>query len=93
MWVNGDFIPFSIAPELKKVYDDGGFSGMLMKFNASSSEQAANKGKFRPNAAIPTGLYLPVLGDEFSGCIIGREATWPPFQWYVHPYINEASYE
>ena len=65
VWVNGDFIPFSIAPELKKVYDEGGFSGMLMKFNASASEQAANKGKFRPNAAIPTGLYLPVLGDEF----------------------------
>ena len=77
VWANGDLVLFSDWPELKKVYDDGGFSGMLLAYNADSTTIAANLGKWRPNAANPTGLYVPKLNDQFfrawaSGA--GREA-------------------
>jgi hypothetical protein len=64
-WVNGDFIPFADWPEFAEVYNDGGFAGMLLDYNATPDTIAANLGKYRPDAANPTGLYLPSLGDQF----------------------------
>ena len=66
VWANGDLVLFSDWPELKKVYDGGGFTGMLLAYNAASATIAANLGKWRPNAANPTGLYVPKLSDQFS---------------------------
>ena len=65
VWANGDLVLFSDWPELKKVYDGGGFTGMLLAYNAISATIAANLGKWRPNAANPTGLYVPKLSDQF----------------------------
>ena len=65
VWANGDLVLFSDWPELKKVYDSGGFTGMLLAYNATSATIAANLGKWRPNAANPTGLYVPKLSDQF----------------------------
>ena len=71
VWANGDLVLFSDWPELKKVYDGGGFTGMLLAYNATSATIAANLGKWRPNAANPTGLYVPKLSDQFSE--LGRQ--------------------
>ena len=38
---------------------------MLLAYNATSATIAANLGKWRPNAANPTGLYVPKLGEQF----------------------------
>ena len=38
---------------------------MLLAYNATSATIAANLGKWRPNAANPTGLYVPKLSDQF----------------------------
>ena len=65
VWANGDLVLFSDWPELKKVYDAGGFTGMLLAYNATSATIAANLGKWRPNAANPTGLYVPNLSEQF----------------------------
>lgn len=64
-WPDGSLIKFADWPEFKAVYDAGGFAGMLMSWNADAATQAANLGKFRPNAATPTGLYLPLHGGQF----------------------------
>ena len=77
VWANGDLVLFSDWPELKKVYDGGGFTGMLLAYNAASATIAANLGKWRPNAANPTGLYVPKLSDQFFRAWVqgtGREA-------------------
>ena len=80
VWANGDLVLFSDWPELKKVYDGGGFTGMLLAYNATSAAIAANLGKWRPNAANPTGLYVPKLSDQFFRAWTGgagREAgSW-----------------
>ena len=80
VWANGDLVLFSDWPELKKVYDGGGFTGMLLAYNATSATIAANLGKWRPNAANPTGLYVPKLSDQFFRAWTlgaGREAgSW-----------------
>lgn len=65
VWANGDLALFADWPELKKVYDAGGFAGMLLAYNANSATIAANLGKWRPNAANPTGLYVPNLSEQF----------------------------
>ena len=67
-WANGDFVSFADWPELKEVYDAGGFQGMLMAWNADSKTKAANLGKWRPDAAEPTGLYTPNLTGQFLRC-------------------------
>lgn len=64
-WANGDFVSFADWPELKQVYDAGGFEGMLLPWDATEEEQAANLGKWRPDAAKPTGLYTPNLNGQF----------------------------
>lgn len=62
---DGSLIKFADWPEFKAVYDAGGFAGMLMPWNADAATQAANLGKYRPNSANPTGLYLPLHGGQF----------------------------
>ena len=67
-WANGDFVEFADWPQLEQVYNAGGFAGMLMAWNADSGTQAANLGQWRPDAAEPTGLYVPVLTGQFMRC-------------------------
>lgn len=67
-WSNGDAVLFADWPELKAVYDAGGFAGVLMAWDASREVQAANLGKWRPNALNPTGLYTPNLTGQFLRC-------------------------
>ncbi len=64
-WPDGSFIEFDDWPEFGEVYEQGGFTGLVMPWDADTEEQAANLGKFRPNAANPTGLYLPLHGGQF----------------------------
>lgn len=64
-WANGDFVEFADWPELEQVYEAGGFEGMLLPWDADSGTKAANLGKWRPDAAEPTGLYTPNLIDTF----------------------------
>lgn len=76
-WANGDAVLFADWPELKAVYDAGGFEGMLLPWDASSEQQAANLGKWRPNALNPTGLFTPNLSAQFFrnwGLESGNEA-------------------
>ena len=78
-WVNGDLVLFEDWPEFAAVYNAGGFSGMVLPYDADSATIAANLGKFRPNAANPTGLYLPSCGEQFFRAWTGgsREAgSW-----------------
>ena len=53
---------------------------MLLAYNATSATIAANLGKWRPNAANPTGLYVPNLSEQFFRAWTGgagREAgSW-----------------
>ena len=74
VWANGDLALFADWPELKKVYDAGGFAGMLLAYNANSATIAANLGKWRPNAANPTGLYVPNLSEQFFRAWTGEVA-------------------
>ena len=62
---NGDLVLFEDWPELEEAYEDGAFEGMLLAYNASSEDISAWRGKFRPNAANPTGLYVPDLQGLF----------------------------
>ena len=81
-WANGDAILFADWPELKAVYDAGGFEGMLLPWDASSEQQAANLGKWRPNALNPTGLYTPALsGQFFRNWAQGSKGN--PGNWYA----------
>ena len=64
-WPDGSFIEFDDWPEFYEIYKQGGFTGLVMPWNADAATQAANLGKFRPNAANPTGLYLPLHGGQF----------------------------
>ena len=79
-WPDGSLILFADWPEFKAVYDAGGFAGMLMPWDANAATQAANLGKFRPNSANPTGVYLPLHGGQFFrnwALGTGREAgSW-----------------
>ena len=67
-WANGDFVAFADWPELEQVYAAGGFEGMLMPWDADGETQAANLGQWRPDAAEPTGLYVPDYVGHFMCC-------------------------
>ena len=76
-WANGDFVSFSNWPELHAVYEAGGLEGMLLGWDATEEEQAANLGKWRPDSSIPTGLYTPALSGQFFrnwGQGVGKDA-------------------
>ena len=74
-WPDGSFIEFDDWPEFGEVYEQGGFTGLVMPWDADTEEQAANLGKFRPNAANPTGLYLPLHGGQFfRNWVLGQSA-------------------
>ena len=78
-WANGDFISFSNWPELHAVYEAGGLEGMLLGWDATEEEQAANLGKWRPDSSIPTGLYTPALSGQFFrnwGPNVGNAGSW-----------------
>ena len=64
-WPDGSFIEFDDWPEFGEVYEQGGFTGLVMPWDADAATQAANLGKYRPNSANPTGLYLPLHGGQF----------------------------
>ena len=66
MWADGSFASFVAYPELKAKYDAGGFTGMLLAYNASEEDIAAYPGKFKPDAAKPTGLFVPRLNGLFA---------------------------
>ena len=81
-WANGDFISFSNWPELHAVYEAGGLEGMLLGWDATEEEQAANLGKWRPDSSIPTGLYTPALSGQFFRNW-GPESKGNPGNWYA----------
>ena len=66
MWADGSFASFAAYPELKAKYDAGGFTGMLLAYTASEEDIAAYPGKFKPDAANPTGLFVPRLNGLFA---------------------------
>ena len=73
-WPDGSFIEFDDWPEFYEIYEQGGFTGLVMPWDADTATQAANLGKFRPNAANPTGLYLPLHGGQFfRNWVLGAE--------------------
>lgn len=65
VFANGDLVYFSDRPELEEKYLSGGFDGMLLAWDATAEQQNANRGMFRPNAASPTGLYMPIDGNAY----------------------------
>ena len=90
-WANGDFVAFADWPELKAVYEAGGFAGLLMAWDADGETQAANLGQWRPDAAQPTGLYTPNLTGQFLRCWgpgIERQAgSWQEDAFQGHGHI------
>ena len=76
----GDLVLFEDWPEFKKRYDAGAFNNMLLPHDASQETIAANIGKWRKNAANPTGLFSPNLSGQFFRAWTqgaGREAgSW-----------------
>lgn len=75
VWANGSFVHFEDYPELEEVYDSGGFEGMLLPWDADEETIAGNLGRFRPDAAQPTGLFLPSLGGQFSRAWVPGQST------------------
>ncbi|AMD90308.1 hypothetical protein [Desulfovibrio fairfieldensis] len=75
-WPDGSFVEFEDWPEFYEIYEQGGFTGLVIPWDADTEEQAANLGKFRPNAANPTGLYLPLHGGQFfRNWVLGGDGT------------------
>ena len=83
-WPDGSFVEFEDWPEFYEIYEQGGFTGLVMPWDADTEEQAANLGKFRPNAANPTGLYLPLHGGQFFRAWVlggdGSAGVWEAHQ-------------
>ena len=75
VWANGGLVLFEDYPELEEVYNANGFSGMVLAYDADEETIAANLGKWRPNAANPTGLYTPSWGGQFSRAWVPGSAT------------------
>ena len=66
MWADGSFASFATYPELKAKYDAGGFAGMLLAYDAQEADISAYPGKFKPDSANPTGLFVPRLNGLFA---------------------------
>lgn len=75
VWADGGLVLFEDYPELKKVYNANGFSGMVLPYDADEQTIAANLGKWRPNAATPTGVYTPSLKGRFSCAWVPDDVT------------------
>lgn len=73
VWADGSFISFANYPKMKYAYDNGWFSGMMLTWDADEEEQKKNLGMYRPDAAEPTGLFVPNLTNVFLRC-------WTPAQ-------------
>lgn len=73
VWADGSFISFANYPKMKYAYDNGWFSGMMLNWDAGGEEQKKNLGMYRPDAAEPTGLFVPNLTNVFLRC-------WTPTQ-------------
>ena len=75
-WANGDFVSFSNWPELHAVYEAGGLEGMLLGWDATEEEQAANW----------SGQGCRCLGGrchtQHHGAGIGCELRRPMCRWY-----------
>ena len=93
-WPDGSFVEFEDWPEFYEIYEQGGFTGLVMPWDADTEEQAANLGKFRPNAANPTGLYLPLHGGQFfRNWALGQEreaGSWQgdTLKSHAHEYVG-----
>lgn len=93
-WPDGSFIEFDDWPEFGEVYEQGGFTGLVMPWDADTEEQAANLGKYRPNSANPTGLYLPLHGGQFfRNWALGQERAAGAWQGdtlksHAHEYVG-----
>ncbi len=74
MWADGSFASFAAYPELKAKYDAGGFAGMLLPYTAQEGDISAYPGKFKPDAANPTGLFVPRLTGLFARYCGGTSA-------------------
>lgn len=75
LWADGSFAAFAAYPELKAKYEAGGFAGLLLAYDASEEDVAAYPGKFKPDAANPTGLFVPRLTGLFARyCGQGEQA-------------------
>ena len=91
-WPDGSFVEFEDWPEFYEIYEQGGFTGLVMPWDADTEEQAANLGKFRPDAANPTGLYLPLHGGQFfRNWVLGQSrevGSWQEdaFQGHGHDF-------
>ena len=93
-WPDVSFIEFEDWPEFYEIYEQGGFTGLVMPWDADTEEQAANLGKFRPDAANPTGLYLPLHGGQFfRNWVLGQEREAGAWQGdtlksHAHEYLG-----
>ena len=75
-WPDGSFVEFEDWPEFGEVYEQGGFTGLVMPWDADAEYQAGHLGMFRPNSANPTGLYLPLHGGQFfRNWALGADGT------------------
>lgn len=64
-WANGELVLFSDWPELEEIYLNNSFEGMILEYNETDENKAANLGKWIKNDEIPTGLYVPNLTNQF----------------------------
>ena len=64
-WANGELVLFSDWPELEEIYLNNSFAGMILEYNETDENKAANLGKWIKNDEIPTGLYVPNLINQF----------------------------
>lgn len=74
MWADGSLALFDLWPELKAKYEKGGFSGLLLPYNCSDADKAAYPLKWVPDAANPTGLFVPRLTGLFARYCTGTGA-------------------
>ena len=81
VWANGGLIMFDEYPEFAQKYHAGGFDGLVLPYNASSEDIAAYPGKYVPNAATPTGVYVPRLEGLFA-----RYCVWILHHKKIEPH-------
>lgn len=73
---DGSFVSFKNWPDLETAYSNGWFYGMTLAYDATADEKATYLGKWRPDAATPTGLYLPNYTERYIKCINTSNTSW-----------------